>query len=241
MTLVEDGLDEDDIPLEVKDHDVTLTFNKATAYLRKRASYIWNRKQSKPEAWAISTWSKQILTSSIENKKGTDADKAALITHQKKRSKVSLSLEFFSQVEPKKRRSRLQDVSAPSQDRMSSNDNKAEEAEESDGEDNIIQGATPTYSQEEVSGPNPDQPHRGCERIKTDEWNDLRTAGRMICRGVARLYLNVAFKDLFLLGAHQAGAKFFQTLCMYGWWDTMMSRMQFAKDGTHEIDWFEIL
>ena len=52
---------------------------------------------------------------------------------------------------------------------MSSNDNEAEEAEESDGEDNIIQGATPTYSQEEVSGPNPDQPQRGREKIMREE------------------------------------------------------------------------
>ena len=239
MTLMEDGLDEGGIPLEVTDHDVALTFNKATAYLRKRASYIWNRKRSpKPEAWAISTWSKQILRPSIE-KKGTDADKAALVTHQKKRSKVSLSLEFLSQAEPKKRRSRLQDVIAPSQDRKNSNGNESEEAEESNGEDDIIeiiQGTTPTYVQEEVSGPNPDQPHQGRERIKTGGWNDLRTAGRMICGRVVRSYLNIAIKDSFLLGALPAGAEFFQTLCMYGW-DTIMSRMQFAKDGTPEIDW----
>ena len=58
----------------------------------------------------------------------------------------------------------------------------------------------------------------------------------MICEGVVRSYLNIAIKDSFLLGARRVGEEFFQTLCMNGW-DTMMTRMQFTKDGTHEIDW----
>ena len=44
-----------------------------------------------------------------------------------------MSLAFISQAGPKRQRSRLQDVSAPSQDHKNSNDSETEEAEESDG------------------------------------------------------------------------------------------------------------
>jgi hypothetical protein len=53
------------------------SFDKGTAYLKSRASYIWALKTSKIEAWSIGEWCKHVKYSAIM-KNGTDGDKARL-------------------------------------------------------------------------------------------------------------------------------------------------------------------
>jgi hypothetical protein len=53
------------------------SFEKGTAYLKTRASYIWALKKSKIEAWSIGEWSKHVKYSAIM-KNGTESDKVRL-------------------------------------------------------------------------------------------------------------------------------------------------------------------
>ena len=42
------------------------SFNKGTAHLKSRASYIWSLRNSKIEAWSLGEWSKHVKYSSIK-------------------------------------------------------------------------------------------------------------------------------------------------------------------------------
>jgi hypothetical protein len=53
------------------------SFDKGTAYLKSRASYIWALRKSKIEAWSIGEWSKHVKYSAIM-KNGMESDKAKL-------------------------------------------------------------------------------------------------------------------------------------------------------------------
>jgi hypothetical protein len=53
------------------------SFNKGTAHLKSRASYIWSLRNSKIEAWSLGEWSKHVKYSSIK-KNGTTSDKEKL-------------------------------------------------------------------------------------------------------------------------------------------------------------------
>jgi len=53
------------------------SFDKGTAYLKSRASYIWALRKSKIEAWSIGEWSKHVKYSAIM-KNGIESDKAKL-------------------------------------------------------------------------------------------------------------------------------------------------------------------
>ena len=53
------------------------SFDKGTAHLKSRASYIWALKTSKIKSWSIGEWCKHVKYSAII-KNGTDSDKAKL-------------------------------------------------------------------------------------------------------------------------------------------------------------------
>jgi hypothetical protein len=53
------------------------SFNKGTAHLKSRASYIWSLTNSNIEAWSLGEWSKHVKFSSIK-KNGTANDKERL-------------------------------------------------------------------------------------------------------------------------------------------------------------------
>jgi hypothetical protein len=53
------------------------TTEKAEAHVKRRVSYVFNKRKAKPEVWKVGTWSKQIAHSEIL-KHGTEEDKAQL-------------------------------------------------------------------------------------------------------------------------------------------------------------------
>jgi hypothetical protein len=62
--------------LDLADED---QFERRIAFLKSQAKYVFNKRKAKPMQWELSTWSKHVRRSSIENN-GTKSNKAALPT-----------------------------------------------------------------------------------------------------------------------------------------------------------------
>jgi hypothetical protein len=51
------------------------TLEKVRAHVKRRVSYVFNKRKAKPEVWKVGTWSKHMAHSEIL-KHGTEEDKA---------------------------------------------------------------------------------------------------------------------------------------------------------------------
>jgi hypothetical protein len=64
------------------------SFERGIAFLKSRAEYVFKKRRENPTQWELSTWSRHVRRSSIENH-GTDSDKAALPTGTSRFNKPS--------------------------------------------------------------------------------------------------------------------------------------------------------